>query len=221
LGALTLYNNSIGCSNLAAGYCSLNSNTSGSYNTAVGYYSSLIGNFTNTTTLGYWASTTADNQVRIGNSSVTSIGGQVAWTALSDARIKENIRQNVPGLDFVMQLKPVTYNLNKDKADSIIGISDSAQYKEKYEINTVLQTGFIAQDVENAAQSLGYDFCGIDKSGVENGGLYGLRYSVFVVPLVKATQEQQLIIEQQQEIIENLLIRIESLEKRINALDNQ
>jgi trimeric autotransporter adhesin len=42
----------------------------------------------------------------------------------------------------------------------------------------------------------------------------GLRYSEFVVPLVKAVQEQQAVIEKQQSQIETLLKRIEALEKK-------
>jgi hypothetical protein len=47
------------------------------------------------------------------------------------------------------------------------------------------QTGFIAQDVEEAAKSANYDFS-VD---VDETGIYGLRYAEFVVPLVKAVQE--------------------------------
>jgi hypothetical protein len=50
----------------------------------------------------------------------------------------------------------------------------------------VVQTGFIAQDVEEAAKSANYDFSGVD---VDELGIYGLRYAEFVVPLVKAVQE--------------------------------
>jgi hypothetical protein len=66
--------------------------------------------------------------------------------------------------------------------------------------------------VEKAAQDAGYDFSGIDKP-VE-GGLYSLRYSDFVVPLVKAVQEQQVIIDNQQKQIEELMKRIEILENK-------
>ena len=67
----------------------------------------------------------------------------------------------------------------------------------------MLQTGFIAQEVEQAAQSLGYEFSGVDAPKNEND-YYGLRYAEFVVPLVKAVQEQQKIIEKQQKEIEEL-----------------
>ncbi|MDR0505742.1 MAG: tail fiber domain-containing protein, partial [Dysgonamonadaceae bacterium] len=137
------------------------------------------------------------------NSSVTSIGGYAAWSNVSDARIKKNIRANVPGLDFINLLQPVTYNLDLDAADKIIygdrkEKSDSlnilgAEEREtekaaREERQKQLLTGFVAQDVEKAAQSIGYDFSGVDAD--KNGkGLYGLRYSEFVVPLVKAVQE--------------------------------
>ena len=42
---------------------------------------------------------------------------------------------------------------------------------------------------------------------------YGLRYAEFTVPLVKAIQEQQLQIEAQQILIQQLLERMEALEK--------
>jgi uncharacterized protein YceH (UPF0502 family) len=49
-------------------------------------------------------------------------------------------------------------------------------------------SGFIAQDVEKAARSVGYDFSGVDAPENDRNP-YGLRYSEFVVPLVKAVQE--------------------------------
>jgi hypothetical protein len=58
-----------------------------------------------------------------------------------------------------------------------------------------LYSGFVAQDVEKAALETGYDFSGVDKPRNEND-LYGLRYAEFVVPLVKAMQEQQSQIEE-------------------------
>ena len=59
----------------------------------------------------------------------------------------------------------------------------------------MLYTGFIAQQVEKAALSIGYNFSGVDFAKNSNDH-YGLRYAEFVVPIVKAVQEQQLIIEE-------------------------
>ena len=64
----------------------------------------------------------------------------------------------------------------------------------------------MAQDVEATAKQLGFNFSGVDAPKDAND-VYGLRYAEFVVPLVKAVQEQQ-------QIIEDLKKRIEVLEKK-------
>jgi hypothetical protein len=50
------------------------------------------------------------------------------------------------------------------------------------------QTGFLAQEVEFAAQEAGFDFSGVDAPRNAHDS-YGLRYAEFVVPLVKSVQE--------------------------------
>jgi predicted RNase H-like nuclease (RuvC/YqgF family) len=86
-----------------------------------------------------------------------------------------------------------------------------------------LQTGFLAQEVEAAAESVGYDFHGVDKPKNEND-FYGLRYAEFVVPLVKAVQEQQATIETLNKKVESaekenaeLKARLDRLEKLMNT----
>ncbi|MEO6130508.1 MAG: hypothetical protein ABIQ02_01580, partial [Saprospiraceae bacterium] len=58
-----------------------------------------------------------------------------------------------------------------------------------------LYSGFIAQEVEDAAKAINYEFSGVD-APKNDSDLYGLRYAEFVVPLVKAVQEQQIQIEE-------------------------
>lgn len=103
IGLSSQFNSSgVGSFNSSVGTETLN-NTSGSRNTAIGYrafYSTSTLNWGNSTALGNNAIITASNQVRIGNSSVSSIGGQVGWTTLSDARFKRNIKENVPVLNL-------------------------------------------------------------------------------------------------------------------------
>ena len=53
---------------------------------------------------------------------------------------------------------------------------------------SIRQSGFIAQEVEQAALNVNYEFSGVDAPKNEND-FYGLRYAEFVVPLVKAVQE--------------------------------
>jgi hypothetical protein len=60
--------------------------------------------------------------------------------------------------------------------------------------------------VEEAARQINFQFSGIRKPQNPQA-LYSLTYSDFVVPLVKAVQEQQAI-------IEKLTKRIEDLEKK-------
>ena len=101
------------------------------------------------------------------------------------------------------------------------------------ESSSIVRTGFIAQEVEAAAKKVGFDFDGVSTPENETD-LYGIRYAEFVVPLVKAMQEQQEMItelkateEEQQATIDAqqttigqqksdyllLLKRIEALEK--------
>jgi trimeric autotransporter adhesin len=129
--------------------------------------------------------------VRIGNSSVTSIGGKVGWTTLSDGRFKKNIQEDVPGLAFITKLRPVTYTLDIAALDKASGNADQGSLEEgsaKAAAAKEKHTGFVAQEVEKAATDIKYDFNGVDKPKNDKD-LYGLRYAEFVVPLVKAVQE--------------------------------
>lgn len=155
-------------------------------NTLIGNVANVSsGNLSNATAIGRSALVDANNKVRIGNSSITSNGGQVNWTAFSDARIKNSIQENVPGLTFINALRPVTYHFDITKQNQLMGITDTANWQGKYDIEKIQFTGFIAQEVEAAAKKIGYDFSGVDKTG----NLLGLRYSEFVMPLVKSVQE--------------------------------
>ena len=234
-GYRALVSNTTGGANTANGYQALYSNITGNYNTALGYRANVSStNLSNATAIGNGAMVSARNRVRIGNTSVSRIGGQVAWTNLSDGRIKENVQEAVPGLSFISQLRPVTYTLNTRKQDEITmqAMPDSVKEKrmlsdEDYlESSSIVRTGFIAQEVEAAAQKVGFDFDGVSTPENETD-LYGIRYAEFVVPLVKAMQEQQEMItelkateEVQQATIEQqrkdyllLLERVEELER--------
>lgn len=73
-------------------------------------------------------------------------------------------------------------------------------------------TGFVAQEVEKAAKETGYDFSGVQRPSNPNK-LYSIRYSEFVVPLVKAVQEQQTQIEELKKMILLQQQEIEKLKK--------
>jgi trimeric autotransporter adhesin len=217
-GLSALYYNATGVRNTAYGSNALYYNSTGNLNTALGEdvypFDDDLDNWTGIGfSVGGAASTS--NSVEIGNMSVTWIGGQVGWSTYSDARIKENISENVPGLAFINKLRPVSYNLNIHKQNEMMykGKKEQGDWSSKYDIENMRMTGFIAQEVEKAAQELNYEFSAVEKPKNEND-LYSLRYSEFVVPLVKAVQEQQNEIKDQQKVIEELTKRIEQLERR-------
>jgi hypothetical protein len=189
-GFNALYANVSGNSNTSVGVSSLDANTTGNFNTALGHSAFGSGSgFSNSTAIGYNTQISSSAQVRIGNSSVSSIGGFTNWSNVSDSRVKTNIQENVPGLDFIDQLRPITYQLDLDAIADIIGTDPEGRLPELEALKEAeIQTGFIAQEVETAAHALGYDFHGVDKP-VNGQGHYGLRYAEFTVPLVKAVQE--------------------------------
>lgn len=226
--------------NTAVGSHSFGNMTSGSNNTGLGYYAgnttnaeagqenctfigSNTGSFSGTqnmSSVGFGAIATGNNRVRIGNTSVESIGGQPSWTSFSDGRFKRNIAEDVKGLDFIMKLRPVTYNLDIHSLNKELNGSDTIEWSSKYEIEKTRFTGFIAQEVEIAANLVGYDFSGIDKPK-SSKGQYGLRYSDFVMPLVKGMQEQEIIIEEQNKRLDILQIQINTLLKEIQLLKDK
>ena len=215
IGYGALYSNTDGNDNTVIGNQSLASNITGSDNTALGFQANVsTGALNNATAIGSGAIATASNMVRIGNSTVAVIEGQVPLTVVSDGRIKENIKESVPGLAFIAELRPVTYTLNIQKQEAITMQAMPDSIKAKHRIsndkntstNNIVRTGVIAQEVAAAAKKIGYDFDGVSIPQNETD-LYGIRYAEFVVPLVKAVQEQQVI-------IEKLLKRIEALEKK-------
>ena len=154
------------------------------------------------------------NTIEIGNTSVSWIGGQVGFFNYSDGRIKKNVQDNVPGLSFITKLRPVTYHFDLHKQNEMV-YKDQKQetWEGKYDLEKELQTGFIAQEVEETARKIGFEFNGI-RAPKHDKDLYSVQYASFVVPLVKAVQEQQ-------EIIENQGIKIQLLEDRLKALEEK
>jgi trimeric autotransporter adhesin len=223
-GEAALYSNTTGSYNTAIGDNALYSNTTGNYNTALGYNAYISsGTSSNRTCIGYNSgraySGSFDNMVEIGNTSVEWIQGQVNWGTYSDGRIKENVSENVPGLAFINKLRPVTYNLNIHKQNEMMykGIEKQEEWSSKYDIEKIRITGFIAQEVEKVTQEVNYDFSGVCKPENENG-LYSLRYSEFVVPLVKAVQELNLKCEElkaENEQLKNQLADIGEIKEQI------
>lgn len=229
IGNSALNSNTTGNYNTAIGVLALNSNTTGSNNTTIGYNSDVASpGLTNATAIGYNAIVDAPNKVRIGSTGVSSIGGQVGWTTFSDGRYKKNIKEDVKGLVFINSLKPITYTVDINGLDTYFDKNrkdDSAYDKMQKErkpaadeASKIVYNGFIAQDVEAAAKKLNYDFSGVDKP-TSKDGLYGLRYSDFVVPLVKAVQELSKQNDDLKDIVAKQQAQINAILEKLNTAD--
>ena len=217
LGEATLYYNTTGNANTAVGGYALETNTTGTFNTALGYAAGVgFDTLTNATALGAYATVNASNKVVVGSTTVNTIGGYTSWTNLSDGRFKTDIKENVPGLDFINKLKPVTYRFQARKFEQFQGKTDTDIQKRKASFDATeaqVRTGFIAQYVEKAARASGYDFSGVHKPANDKDN-YTLAYSEFTVPLVKAVQELSAQNAALQKQVAELTKRISDLEQK-------
>ncbi len=215
IGSNALLNTNIGQANVAIGFRAMQYNTSGDNNTAIGTNAGPtngLGIWSNSTAIGQTATYTASNQVRVGNTAVTAIGGYADFVNISDIRFKKNVQPETHGLDFILKLQPIMYNMDVHKLNNFIyGAAADTLFKGTAQQaitdkEAILYSGFSAQQVEETANRIGYNFSGVQKPQNEHDH-YALAYSQFVVPLVKAVQEQQ-------ELIKNLELRIAALEKK-------
>ena len=198
LGFHALNANNTGYGNTALGSSALQYNVSGNNNTVVGYNagSGTTFNYSNSTALGYNAQTTADNQVRLGNNDITALycmgarNGAVADAPLelyvgstgkigiitSSARYKENI-EDMSGIEWLYRLRPVNYTYRTDKGK-------------------VRQYGLIAEEVALVYPGL------VRFNG--QGEPETVSYSALISPLLKAVQEQKLLIDALRKEIEQM-----------------
>ncbi|GAB3517092.1 tail fiber domain-containing protein [Emticicia fontis] len=196
-GQRALYSNTVGIQNTASGAFTGQAIIEGKNNTFIGFYADATADLSNATAIGANAKVDASNKVRIGDSTVTVIEGQVPWSNPSDRRLKENILYtNRLGLDFINRLQTVSYNY----------IADG---------NKVRYDGFIAQDIEKVMKDLNLPFSGLKKS---DNGTYSLAYSDFVMPLVNAVKELNDTNKNQQAQIDNLTKKNEMLAASIEEI---
>jgi trimeric autotransporter adhesin len=206
-----------GHSNLITGYFAGSNITTGSNNTIVGTHADVdpaAKNAINASAFGSNAVATASNTMRLGNSA-TSVYCTAIYTS-SDARFKQNISQNIPGLDFIMGLHPVsfqykTFELDKHK----LSFNASAQAKlspsDYVEADNIIHTGFLAQELEALLSEQGYATGMVHKPATARDN-YSIAYDELIAPLVKALQEQQHIIRSLQKESTELKRRIEKVE---------
>lgn len=179
------------------------SDSLGSENTIIGANADVLNfNLTNSAAFGYNAKVSASNSIVIGNISITSIGGYSSWSVLSDGRFKYNIKENVPGLDFIMKLRPVTYQIDKDKLNQFLNPKSKVSVIKNERVEN-RQVGLIAQEVYNLCQKESYDFSGVVTPQGEHDH-FKIKYEEFVLPLIKAIQEQQILLKKLENEIASL-----------------
>ncbi len=244
VGYGTLAASQTGASNTAIGYKALAKTTTGLLNTAVGtnaglginshQYITLVGANSNVTiaglsdasAFGYGAQPTTTYSTIIGDANQLLIGGYQGWSNISDGRYKKNIKDLTHGLDFIRQLRPVTYNLDvegiqrKLKGNDPEALAKSLALSKQSNSAAVVHTGFVAQEVEQAANKVGYDFSGVTKP-TSDADFYTLRYGDFVVPLVKAVQELASAKDDKDQQIKDLQIQLSGVQKQLADLESK
>ncbi|HQV39761.1 MAG: tail fiber domain-containing protein [Flavobacteriales bacterium] len=248
MGRAALPKNITGKFNTTIGELTHNENEDGDYSVALGSKAlsnangipkfvnlcTAVGEQTNTgdvgdnmTAIGYDALALSANTIRIGNAANNTnlTGGFGAWQNLSDARFKRDIRENVPGLNFILRLRPVTYRFDVNAYDTFTGLADrmrdSARTEERSAYTEAVaaasskrHTGFIAQEVDSLARVLSFEFSGVHRP-IDEKDHYTIGYEQFVVPLVKAVQEQQ----EQLEALSQLRARINTRLVQLEAAE--
>lgn len=197
-----------GSKNVSIGRSSGSTNTTSG--TFLGHSAHATGAFSNVTALGNGATVNTNNKIRLGNTAVLVIEGNVAYT-VSDGRFKRDVRADAPGLDFVMGLRPVTYHFNYTDFSKFLGEEnvDQAVLAGK---DQARELGFVAQDVERLCAEQGVavsNLVHVPDGEVDN---YSVAYGQFVVPLVQAVQEQQAQIAALQSLVEAQQVQLATLQ---------
>jgi hypothetical protein len=191
-----------GSHNVLIGHNAGDNISTGTYNICMGYQadpSAADGDFQ--IVIGTAIAGTEDYQFSFGttNSVVTNeFDTDAAWTRTSDRRKKRNIQEDKLGLDFINDLKTVTYQWKPSNEYP----KEWNEYSEDSNVNTdVVMHGMIAQDIKQALDNAECDtFAGWKE---RKDGSQVMSREMFVMPLIKAVQE--------------LSAKVEELEKKLNG----
>ena len=181
------------------------------FNTAIGFDADVVaGNLTNATAIGAGAVVDASNKVRIGNSNVTVIEGQVAYTFSSDRNRKENF-QPVDGEEVLRKIRQ--FNLT---SWNYIG----------QDAKTLRHYGPMAQDFYEA---FGHDAIGAagTPTTINSGDMAGVMMIAIKalatenVQLKSAVANQEAVNAEQRKRLEALTARMEEQDKKIQKVSAQ
>ena len=130
------------------------------------------------------------NTVLLGNGSVDSSNGlfcaDTGIATPSDKRIKDKIKDNSTGLDYINKLRTVTYQKRhpQDYPEELRGAFGDAKKPKDWVAKT--EVGLISQEVKAVMDEMELDIQG---HHTNPQGLQTVKYVSFIIPLVKAVQE--------------------------------
>jgi len=221
-GRNALYNNSTGTgNNTACGVSAGYTITTGNHNTCIGANADVgTATFSNCGAFGNGAVATNAGDMYFGNSTINGCYNHNGVFTTSDGRFKTNIQENVKGLAFITKLRPVTYQLDTKALDDFIiqNMSDTAKAIHKAPLDFTaskakIHSGFIAQEVEQAATTVGFTSSIVSHPG-NSADPYALSYQEMVVPIVKAIQE----LSKANDSLTSLTTRQDSINKALTKL---
>lgn len=176
-----------GDNNAALGYQCGNSITTGSSCIMIGHDVDGGAAINNQIAIGDGINYDASNRFFFGKASnivYNNFDANNAWTRDSDERLKRNIQDDTLGLDFINDLRTVTFQWK----DSSTVPQELKGYSAKNQMTMdVTMHGMIAQEVKAALDTAGIStFGGWD---IQDDGTQSLSREMFVIPLLKAVQE--------------------------------
>ena len=202
-----------GSENVFIGNESGEGSSSGNFNTFVGHQAGEATNGSSNIILGNATSIgSVSNRYVIGNSNngtgtqdyaVAFVRGNSDWSriliggtsisASSDERKKKDITNHTLGLSFVNRLRPVNFKWKapSDFPDTFTDYDSEITTPSR----THWQTGLIAQEVKAAMDAEGIETEKFDGWNEEEDGSQALSPAQLIMPLIKAIQEQQTIID--------------------------
>jgi hypothetical protein len=192
-----------GDGNTAMGFAALDGVSSGTYNTALGAFAGpAVGTLSYTSAIGANATPTATGRIVFGTTASNNLtGGYGAWQNPSDARFKRDVQADVPGLELITALRPVSYRLDAPAIERFTGAEarlernvsadELAAHRASWErVAQVRHTGLLAQEAAGVLHSLGR-CADIVHVPTEPQDHYTVGYATLVAPLVQAMQQQQ------------------------------
>ena len=196
-GFSALEQNGTGEFNTAIGGNSLFGNGTGSNNTALGYGADVsVFNLTNATAIGANTIVNASNKIRLGNSLVTVIEGQVPFSFSSDKTKKENFRL-VDGEEILRKIRDL----------SLMSWNFIGHDPEKFRHYGPMAQEFFAAFGRDEVGTIGTPLT------INSGDLAGI-----MMIAIKALEQRASELKAKQASLETVAARLETLEIKLNLV---